>query len=91
MIIPRDDRPTLSPYDAGPQLSSDAARHPGLVAPPKPLIGRIDVNMLRYAHTPVDIQGRLPTRTAAALDRQPDPAAAEDWPVSKGEKGPGIP
>ena len=75
LVVLGDPLHALPPYDAVLLVGPGAHKHPGLVESLRPLVGAIDVSVMRHANELVDLDGASRTeaaawlRTAAHLDR----------------------
>ena len=58
LVVLRDPRHALPPYDAVLLLSPEARRRPGLADALRPLLGRIDAERMRRANQLVDVDGQ---------------------------------
>lgn len=70
LTILKDDRHVFPPYDAVLLLSPRAAKRKRLIAALKPLIGKINVNLMRKANKHVSIVGHTPAQAAHWLRSQ---------------------
>jgi osmoprotectant transport system permease protein len=82
LVVLEDTRHAFPPYDAVLFLSPEAANHPPIVEALRPLLQRIDVEMMRHANQLVDVEGRTTREAAqwlggAALGLRP-PGARDD-------------
>jgi osmoprotectant transport system permease protein len=67
LVVLDDPRHAFPPYDAVLLLSPQAAARPGLAEALRPLLGTIDVGMMRHANRRVDLDRQRPARAAAEL------------------------
>jgi osmoprotectant transport system permease protein len=77
LVLLKDPRHALPPYDAVLLLSPHAARNPRIVEALKPLVGAIDNEALRQANKAVDLDGRPVTAVAHELVESIAPPATQ--------------
>lgn len=70
LVVLEDPRRAFPPYDAVLLVGPRAQRHPGLVEALRPVIGAIDVHMMRRANQKVDLDGVSRREAAAWLARE---------------------
>jgi osmoprotectant transport system permease protein len=68
LVLLRDDREVLPPYDAVLLLSAGAGRNPGLRRALEPLVGAISDQKMRQANMMVDVKGSSVREATAWLD-----------------------
>ncbi len=75
LVVLEDPRDAIPPYDAVLLASPQAARDPAFLAALQPMVGAIDMTIMREANRRVDLEGHTPARAADLLwDRLKLPA-----------------
>lgn len=75
LVVLEDPRDAIPPYDAVLLVSPQAARDPAFLTALQPMVGAIDMTIMREANRRVDLEGDTPGRAADLLwDRLELPA-----------------
>jgi osmoprotectant transport system permease protein len=70
LVVLEDPRQAFPPYDAILLVSARAANRPGFRAALEPLVGAINLDLMRKANMRVDVEGQRPRKAGSELLQQ---------------------